>query len=723
MEKNDGKGRKRSYLVKSLLQPKWTIYFLIVILTIVFIPSYASCGLFKKYYFWSHGKRVYVSDKYNDANERGNRFADSGQYDQAIAEYTKAIEIGPKYPFGYLNRGRAYAEKGQYDQAMSDFNKAVEVDRKCEGAYFLRGLAYFDKAQYDQAISDFTKTIEIARGFADAYYYRGVANWYKTQYDQAISDSTKAIELDPKYADAYHNRGLAYSNKGQYDQAILDFTKAIELDPSHVRAYGGRGVAYCAKGQFDRAMSDLNEAKKLDPNLKGIDEGIALCTSEQKKAVPKSPPAWLNMISSVENDFETGLKLFESEDYGGAVEKLTRAIDNIPVADKMYKDSREAMDAGSSIKWDSLKSDGILQARAIRGHAYVLLEKYDEAKTDANWVVDYYNKNKCTRKDNEKLCKEAVERVMFVRGAVHQTAGEYKEAIRDYDWVVKNGKTFGSVAYENRGRAYFAVKDFTTAYTHFDKLVQENPTSADYYALRCTSAYEIFKNTAFENSKKGREDKKRKLEEISADCNKSLEIDPENELAKETAGYLAGDKALSELFRAIFEDESDLEKELRSASGVRLFEDKEEKAIPDKNEYGGETSEKTYQKGDKGSEDLKKEIAYFDGNKKKVKADYLHTDKFADEKGFNRSISYFGSDGKRTKAEYFHTDKFANEKGVNKSISYFDSDGKRTKAEYFHTDKFTSEKKFNKSISYFDSAGKVIRRELYMDDKLVKKIE
>ena len=118
-----------------------------------------------------------------------------------------------------------------------------------------------------------------------------------------------------------------------------------------------------------------------------------------------------------------------------------------------------------------------------------------------------------------------------------------------------------------------------------------------------------------------------------------------------------------------------------------------ERVVSTNNEYGGKTVEKTYGKDEKGSEALKQQITYFDGN------------------------------GRRTKAEYLHTDTFANEKGIEKSMSYFDADGKRTKAEYFHTDTFTREKGLNKSISYFDAGGKTTRRELYKNGKLIKTLE
>ena len=82
----------------------------------------------------------------------------------------------------YNNRGIAYVKKGQYDRAISDLNKAIEINPNLVEAYFLRGLAYRHRGQYDRAISDFTKAIEINPKFANAYYHRGVAHFWKIEY-------------------------------------------------------------------------------------------------------------------------------------------------------------------------------------------------------------------------------------------------------------------------------------------------------------------------------------------------------------------------------------------------------------------------------------------------------------------------------------------------------------------------------------------------------------
>ena len=50
-----------------------------------------------------------------------------GNYDQAISDYTKAIELNPKLPLPIIIAGLHMIIKGNYDQAISDYTKAIEL--------------------------------------------------------------------------------------------------------------------------------------------------------------------------------------------------------------------------------------------------------------------------------------------------------------------------------------------------------------------------------------------------------------------------------------------------------------------------------------------------------------------------------------------------------------------------------------------------------------------
>jgi tetratricopeptide (TPR) repeat protein len=50
--------------------------------------------------------------------------AEKGDYDLAIADYTRALEIAPKYSNAYGNRIMAYTKKGEFDKAWEDMHRA-----------------------------------------------------------------------------------------------------------------------------------------------------------------------------------------------------------------------------------------------------------------------------------------------------------------------------------------------------------------------------------------------------------------------------------------------------------------------------------------------------------------------------------------------------------------------------------------------------------------------
>jgi tetratricopeptide (TPR) repeat protein len=99
--------------------------------------------------------------------------------DRAIRGCTNIITAGREtrhnLAVSYHNRGDAYANKGNYDQAIADENKAIELNPDYAMAYGERGFAYDSKANYDLAIEDETKAIELNPRLAGAYATRGDA--------------------------------------------------------------------------------------------------------------------------------------------------------------------------------------------------------------------------------------------------------------------------------------------------------------------------------------------------------------------------------------------------------------------------------------------------------------------------------------------------------------------------------------------------------------------
>jgi Tfp pilus assembly protein PilF len=195
--------------------------------------------------------------------EKGNECSDNGDYDGAILNYSKAIEINPGSAAAYYNRGNAYYHNNDYDRTIEDYSKAINLKPDFASAYYGRGYLYGVKKDYDRAIEDHSKAISLKPDDINAYTYRGNAYHAKKEYDRAIEDYSKAITLKPDYADPYYNRANTYYEKKEYDRAIKDHSKAISLKPDFASAYYNRSIVYYFKKDYNNAWADIKKCRDL----------------------------------------------------------------------------------------------------------------------------------------------------------------------------------------------------------------------------------------------------------------------------------------------------------------------------------------------------------------------------------------------------------------------------------------------------------------------------
>ena len=64
------------------------------------------------------------------------------QYERAIQDFDKAIQLNPNYDKAYNNRGGAFYNLGQYARAVQDFGKALELKPDYADAYEMLGKCF-----------------------------------------------------------------------------------------------------------------------------------------------------------------------------------------------------------------------------------------------------------------------------------------------------------------------------------------------------------------------------------------------------------------------------------------------------------------------------------------------------------------------------------------------------------------------------------------------------
>jgi tetratricopeptide (TPR) repeat protein len=93
---------------------------------------------------------------------RASAYLDDGQYDMAISECSKAIQLDPHLYIAYINRAGVYSMKGQYDLVINDCNTAIKLEPNLPLAYLSRGMAYRSLGKKPEALNDFEKFIALA---------------------------------------------------------------------------------------------------------------------------------------------------------------------------------------------------------------------------------------------------------------------------------------------------------------------------------------------------------------------------------------------------------------------------------------------------------------------------------------------------------------------------------------------------------------------------------
>jgi len=212
-----------------------------------------------------------------DYHQRAAIYLSMGEYDKAIQEYDKALELDPTYVPAYYDRGVAHAQQQHYADAIADFSEVIALDAQHAGAYYNRGLVYARQNAFDQALADYDQALALHPEDPLIYNSRGNVHYNTKDYLQAIADYDQAIQHDPTYADAYLNRGLTCAAQEEYQHAIADYNQAIALDPENAIAYNYRGQIYSRLQQYERALEDYTQAVTLDPNYAVAYNNRGLC--------------------------------------------------------------------------------------------------------------------------------------------------------------------------------------------------------------------------------------------------------------------------------------------------------------------------------------------------------------------------------------------------------------------------------------------------------------
>lgn len=171
-----------------------------------------------------------------------------------------------------IGEGIHYANSGDFDAAMAKFNTAIAHDPENAYARFFRAQARqasnpVNSPLWIWAKSEYSEAIRLQPDLFVAYHNRGYAHLQSGKFDDAIADLQAALRLQPRSAEAHNTIGLAYLESDHPAAAAGHFQQAIAIDHGLATAHNNLGAAYQYLGHLEMAIHHYELALSINPAL------------------------------------------------------------------------------------------------------------------------------------------------------------------------------------------------------------------------------------------------------------------------------------------------------------------------------------------------------------------------------------------------------------------------------------------------------------------------
>ncbi|MFZ5940992.1 MAG: tetratricopeptide repeat protein [Bacteroidota bacterium] len=316
----------------------------------------------------------------------GDDFMEVRNYQDAIAQYTKAIELDPSNYKGYVQRALAYEKTKNFHDAAADFDRAVVFRGNDAELLFQAGNAYYQNKEYAIAVDRLSKANDAKANYLDAYQVRSMANLALERYNDALEDCKKALRLKEDERNLY-NLARVYEKLEMYNEAEDAFRRSVAKNRRVTVSHLALAQLLFDRGKYDEAMASVNEALALEEKNR---DGLIL--KSRIDAAQMNYPKAIDDISTallVYND-DPELYLLRGEYYQKfnqhaiAIHDLSKVIELDPeLADVYYKRAwsyEQIQDYKSALK----DYDKLLEMSKYDGNAQRLYAQAEQRMFELN---------------------------------------------------------------------------------------------------------------------------------------------------------------------------------------------------------------------------------------------------------------------------------------------------------------------------------------------------
>jgi tetratricopeptide (TPR) repeat protein len=95
--------------------------------------------------------------------------------------------------FNYIYYGDLYMSKGEFDRAIALYSRVIWFNPQDAGPYHFRGTAYYSKHDYEHAIADLSRAVELRPNDSSAFCDLGIVKFHAGDFKGASGDMLQCL--------------------------------------------------------------------------------------------------------------------------------------------------------------------------------------------------------------------------------------------------------------------------------------------------------------------------------------------------------------------------------------------------------------------------------------------------------------------------------------------------------------------------------------------------
>ena len=152
-------------------------------------------------------------------------------YDGAVVELKKAVEMAPKRPGTHYKLGDAYLALSQLDSASEQFRAELAVDpANCMARWRIGGVVLLKNGSPEEALADLNQALTACPSLTDARVDRARALIKLDRNAEALKDLEAAVKADPTEAGVHFLLAKTYRALGRTGEAQAEMQAFSKLE-------------------------------------------------------------------------------------------------------------------------------------------------------------------------------------------------------------------------------------------------------------------------------------------------------------------------------------------------------------------------------------------------------------------------------------------------------------------------------------------------------------